>query len=189
MRRPGFVYLLEDGCVKHACRHQEEVGRMSQDEFFDEDTYALAVDGANEGSPDAQVFLACMHLEGRGARQDYAEARKWFTRAAEQGPRRCTTVSGPDVRAGEGLCSRPGRSRRSGTVGPRTKRTSTRSDGCCGRVARSRSRRTFASMDCVAHCRAVSVGPELGRWAGRSTGWALASSGGSSGKPAHKCET
>ena len=58
---------------------------MSQDEFFDEDTYALAVDGANEGSPDAQVFLACMHLEGRGARQDYAEARKWFTRAAEQG--------------------------------------------------------------------------------------------------------
>ena len=58
---------------------------MSQDEFFDEETYALAVDGANEGRPDARFFLACMHHEGRGARQDYAEARKWFTMAAEQG--------------------------------------------------------------------------------------------------------
>ena len=38
---------------------------------------------AEEGNTDAQTTLGTMYAEGKSVRQDYAEALKWFRKAAE----------------------------------------------------------------------------------------------------------
>ena len=38
-----------------------------------------------QGEPDAQLNLGAMYFNGQGVRQNYGEAVKWFSRAAEQG--------------------------------------------------------------------------------------------------------
>ena len=40
---------------------------------------------AEQGNPDAQVFLAKMYLKGQGVPKDPDQANKWFRRAAMQG--------------------------------------------------------------------------------------------------------
>ena len=40
---------------------------------------------AEQGNADAQYNLGVMYYNGRGVRQDYAEAVKWYRQAAEQG--------------------------------------------------------------------------------------------------------
>ena len=40
---------------------------------------------AERGDAHAQALLGEMYEKGRGVRQDYAEAVKWFRQAAEQG--------------------------------------------------------------------------------------------------------
>ena len=40
---------------------------------------------AEEGDALAQLFFGVMHEQGQGVPQDYAEARKWWLRAAKQG--------------------------------------------------------------------------------------------------------
>ena len=39
---------------------------------------------AEQGDADAQYYLGAMYENGRGVRQNYAEAAKWYRRAAEQ---------------------------------------------------------------------------------------------------------
>ncbi len=43
------------------------------------------IDNANKGDADAQFWLGTMYYDGKGVPQDYKEAVKWFTMAAEQG--------------------------------------------------------------------------------------------------------
>ena len=43
----------------------------------------------------AQYYLGVALLLGRGVRQDYAEAVKWFQKAAEQGYPDAETISAP----------------------------------------------------------------------------------------------
>jgi TPR repeat protein len=40
---------------------------------------------ADQGDLSAEYSLACMYYEGRGVPQDYAEASRWYRKAAEQG--------------------------------------------------------------------------------------------------------
>ena len=39
---------------------------------------------AEQGDADAQYFVGAMYENGRGVRQNYAEASKWYRRAARQ---------------------------------------------------------------------------------------------------------
>ena len=39
---------------------------------------------AEQGDADAQYFLGKLYENGRGVRQNYAEAAKWYRKAAEQ---------------------------------------------------------------------------------------------------------
>ena len=47
---------------------------------------------AEQGNSDAQAFLGLMYRDGRGIPQNYAEAVKWYRKAAEQGE--ATTLEG-----------------------------------------------------------------------------------------------
>ena len=40
---------------------------------------------AERGDAEAQNILGMMYVEGRGVPQDYAEAAKWYRKAAQQG--------------------------------------------------------------------------------------------------------
>ena len=40
---------------------------------------------AEQGGAKAQLNLGLMYVNGRGVRQDYAQAAQWFSKAAEQG--------------------------------------------------------------------------------------------------------
>jgi TPR repeat protein len=46
---------------------------------------AVLLRGANAGDSEAQAFLGMVYYFGRGAPQDYAEAIKWYRKAANQG--------------------------------------------------------------------------------------------------------
>ena len=47
--------------------------------------YQLIKPRAEEGDATAQFFLGFMYDEGKGVPQDYAEAARWYRKAAEQG--------------------------------------------------------------------------------------------------------
>ena len=49
-----------------------------------ETAYRLWKPLAEQGVTIAQYNLGCMHHEGRGVPQDYAEAMRWYRKAAEQ---------------------------------------------------------------------------------------------------------
>ncbi len=64
-------------------------------QYFDKDsevyglgTFATALRAvrpmAEQGDADAQYFVGAMYENGRGVRQNYAEAAKWYRRAARQ---------------------------------------------------------------------------------------------------------
>jgi TPR repeat protein len=50
-----------------------------------ETAYRLIKPLAEQGLPEAQVNLGLMYDKGQGVPQDYAEAMKWYRKAAEQG--------------------------------------------------------------------------------------------------------
>jgi uncharacterized protein len=63
--------------------------------------YGLA--GACWGDTQAQSNLGAMYATGQGVRQDYAEAMKWYRRAADQGDTRSQYNLGVMYDAGRGV--------------------------------------------------------------------------------------
>ena len=49
-----------------------------------EEALSLLAPFADKGNAEAQNMVCVIHLNGEGSLKDYDEARKWFTRAAEQ---------------------------------------------------------------------------------------------------------
>ncbi|HGO7462989.1 TPA: tetratricopeptide repeat protein [Neisseria meningitidis] len=47
--------------------------------------FRATLQAAERGDTQAQFNLGMMYAEGRGVRQDYAEAVRWFRKAADQG--------------------------------------------------------------------------------------------------------
>ena len=58
---------------------------------------------ANKGDPQAQLELAQMHLYGKGAKQDHAEAIKWCEKAAVKGLPAAQRIYGVMLRDGYGV--------------------------------------------------------------------------------------
>src|SRR5579872_715736 len=58
---------------------------------------------ANRGDPKAQTELASMYANGLGTRQDYAEAVRWYRKAAEQGNDQAQFELGSKYGAGRGV--------------------------------------------------------------------------------------
>jgi uncharacterized protein len=58
---------------------------------------------AEKGNPNAQYTLGEMYRSGQGAPQSYAEAVKWFRKAADQGDARAQLSLGFSYKHGEGV--------------------------------------------------------------------------------------
>src|SRR5665213_2115469 len=58
---------------------------------------------ADEGNPPAQSVLGVAYYEGRGVRKDFAEAAKWFLKAAEQGIAQAQGYLGLMYQLGQGV--------------------------------------------------------------------------------------
>ena len=50
---------------------------------------------AEQGNPEAQLFLGWMYAQSQGVSHDYAEAMKWYRKAAEQGDADAQFCFGP----------------------------------------------------------------------------------------------
>ena len=65
--------------------------------------YRIAAEKNNAWSPVAQYYLGVLYNTGRGVPQDYAEAVRWFRKAAAQGNARAQNYLGLLYRKGEGV--------------------------------------------------------------------------------------
>ena len=58
---------------------------------------------AQQGDPQAQLFVGYLYETGQGVRQDYAEAVRWYRKAAEQGNTIAQAQLGNMYRLGKGV--------------------------------------------------------------------------------------
>ncbi len=58
---------------------------------------------AQQGDPQAQLFVGYLYETGQGVRQDYAEAIRWYRKAAEQGNTIAQAQLGNMYRLGKGV--------------------------------------------------------------------------------------
>ena len=65
------------------------------------DDYKTLIGLAERGNADARVYLGRMYFEGEGVQQDYAEAMKWYRKAAEQGHADAMILLGFMLEAGQ----------------------------------------------------------------------------------------
>ena len=65
------------------------------------DDYKTVIGLAEKGNADARVYLGRMYFEGEGVQQDYAEAMKWYRKAAEQGHADAMILLGFMLEAGQ----------------------------------------------------------------------------------------
>lgn len=68
---------------------------------FDEEAVAYYRKAAGKGSADGEFGLGAMYASGEGVKRDLAEARKWFTRAAEKGHSQAVNVLAQAYMRGE----------------------------------------------------------------------------------------
>ncbi|WP_439239164.1 tetratricopeptide repeat protein [Lonepinella sp. BR2919] len=66
-------------------------------------TTSFIIDKANEGYPEAQWLLGYMYKTGDGLSQNYAQAVKWYRKAAEQGHRNAWIDLGTMYASGQGV--------------------------------------------------------------------------------------
>ncbi|HEY9173197.1 MAG TPA: tetratricopeptide repeat protein [Verrucomicrobiae bacterium] len=87
--------VLTTGCSPHGSR-SEAVAETSPD-------VATIQTRAAQGEATAQRQLGALYAEGHRMKQDYAEAAKWYRRAAEQGEAGAQTALGELHEAGQGV--------------------------------------------------------------------------------------
>jgi len=58
---------------------------------------------AQQGDPQAQLFVGYLYETGQGVRQDYTEAVRWYRKAAEQGNTIAQAQLGNMYRLGKGI--------------------------------------------------------------------------------------
>ena len=80
----------------------EEIGAHIRSDLADLD-FQTQHKKASGGDAGSQVILGFKYLLGQEVPQDYAEAVKWFRKAAEQGDERSQTILGLAFRDGRGV--------------------------------------------------------------------------------------
>ena len=71
--------------------------------FAQRDAAKATIERAQQGDAAAQFRLGEMYDLGQGVRQDYAEAVRWYRRAAEQGNARAQFALAEMIKNGDGV--------------------------------------------------------------------------------------
>jgi len=69
----------------------------------DVSNFKKMLQAAEQGNADAQFNLGVMYDNGRGVRQDYAQAMQWYRQAAEQGDAHAQLALGLRYATGQGV--------------------------------------------------------------------------------------